>query len=160
MAPFPFGTLKEETLRSICKDLGAGAETKRNRDEMVAFLEGVELGRACSKRGKNSSSSPHKLQTHRPLQTFLFENHPRSDALNLNLSRLARLPPKQQNTSTRRTIWSMSSGSLVRPSSIDQLSSPNLEFARGFEGRRTCDCQSGWFSPRSKYVLESMYYPE
>jgi hypothetical protein len=36
---FPWTKLKAETLRSVCRDLGAGATTRRNRDGMIAFLD-------------------------------------------------------------------------------------------------------------------------
>jgi hypothetical protein len=42
MSSFPWDTLKAETLRSMCKDLGAGPVVKRNKENMVSFLEDIE----------------------------------------------------------------------------------------------------------------------
>ena len=48
MPPFPWHSLKAETLRTICKELGASSITKGKRDDMVLFLRDVEtLGRMC-----------------------------------------------------------------------------------------------------------------
>ena len=38
MASFPWDQLKAETLRLVCKDLGAGSAIKRNRESMISFL--------------------------------------------------------------------------------------------------------------------------
>ncbi|KAJ6543931.1 hypothetical protein B0H19DRAFT_1169004 [Mycena capillaripes] len=54
MTSFPWENLKAETLRSVCKDLGADSTTKRNRDAMVAFLKDVET------RGLASVFSSHE----------------------------------------------------------------------------------------------------
>ena len=42
MAPFPWESLKAETLRSICKDIGISLGTKRKREDMIASLKEVE----------------------------------------------------------------------------------------------------------------------
>jgi hypothetical protein len=48
MSSFPWDTVKAETLRSMCKDLGAGPAVKRNREDMVLFLEDImKRGRMC-----------------------------------------------------------------------------------------------------------------
>lgn len=46
MSAFPFHELKAETLRLMCKDLGAGAGVRRKREDMIAFLKDVEK-RGC-----------------------------------------------------------------------------------------------------------------
>ncbi|VDB90199.1 unnamed protein product, partial [Peniophora sp. CBMAI 1063] len=40
-SPFPFDTLKAETLRAMVRDLGANNTSVRTRDKMVAFLNAV-----------------------------------------------------------------------------------------------------------------------
>ncbi|KAF8064399.1 hypothetical protein FPV67DRAFT_1782666 [Lyophyllum atratum] len=42
MPSFPWDVLKAETLRTVCKDLGASAATRRKREGMVSFLQDVE----------------------------------------------------------------------------------------------------------------------
>ncbi|TFY79078.1 hypothetical protein EWM64_g4928 [Hericium alpestre] len=37
---FPWTSLKADTLRAICRDLGAGG--KRKKEEMLEFIQGVE----------------------------------------------------------------------------------------------------------------------
>ena len=39
MPPFPWDAFKAETLRLMCKDLGAGASVKRTRGDMISFLK-------------------------------------------------------------------------------------------------------------------------
>jgi hypothetical protein len=49
MASFPWDQLKAETLRLICKDLGAGSAIKRNRESMISFLINIgDPARGCA----------------------------------------------------------------------------------------------------------------
>jgi len=41
MSPFPWDQLKAETLRLVCKDLGASPAIKRNRESMLSFLVNI-----------------------------------------------------------------------------------------------------------------------
>ncbi|KIM72833.1 hypothetical protein PILCRDRAFT_736748 [Piloderma croceum F 1598] len=42
MLSFPWDKLKAETLRTMCKDLGAGPAIKRTKEDMVQFLKNIE----------------------------------------------------------------------------------------------------------------------
>lgn len=42
MSSFTWQSLKAETLRAVCRDLGAGPAIKRKRDDMISFLKDVD----------------------------------------------------------------------------------------------------------------------
>ncbi|KAJ6567404.1 hypothetical protein DFH09DRAFT_1471684 [Mycena vulgaris] len=55
MSTFPWENVKAETLRSVCKDLGAASGVKRNRERMITFLKDLEQGGSATVDGESSS---------------------------------------------------------------------------------------------------------
>jgi len=96
MPPFPWDSLKAETLRSICKDIGVNLGTKRKREQMVTLLKEVEIRGLPSSTSQDCASVTTRLPNshdqredsggededaesgdHRPVSNI--ESHPVSD---------------------------------------------------------------------------------
>ena len=91
MPPFPWDAFKAETLRLMCKDLGAGAGVKRTRGDMISFLKGVET------RGCTCSSSTFKFVSYRPTFDFQWSTCWRVVNLRLKVRPMSKMGSLSQN---------------------------------------------------------------
>ncbi|KAJ7499452.1 hypothetical protein FB451DRAFT_1549077 [Mycena latifolia] len=79
---FPWDDLKAETLRSICKDLGAGTDTKRNRENMITFLKDIEQRSSAAFPEENTAvpETPDVRQAAQILASLQKSDHIHADA--------------------------------------------------------------------------------
>ncbi|KAJ7281912.1 hypothetical protein C8J57DRAFT_1298869 [Mycena rebaudengoi] len=134
MPSFPWESLKAETMRNVCKDLGASATTRRNRDGMIAFLQDVE------KRGCRPSTTARANDSSRVWISFIV---PAADPLPvLKAGSAARAEPVE---------------AMAIDAEPDAMAiSHSLDSDKPAGGPdSTCKCQDG-ISPRTKVVLKTI----
>ncbi|KDQ57905.1 hypothetical protein JAAARDRAFT_34716 [Jaapia argillacea MUCL 33604] len=105
----PWGDIKAETLRILCKDLGLTSRDYRTRDQMVAFLtkvaeEGIEVAREELSLGANQEEPENvaPAKRGRPKRAREVEPEPVARPSRGKKKAITTSPPKP--TSRRRTI--------------------------------------------------------
>jgi len=127
MAHFPWDSLKAETLRSICKDLGTSLGPKRKREDMITLIKEFET-RGLSSASKDSEATGEVVPAKLPVVSNDMAPKP-----------VTKLHGNEECQDSDKESEEMDTGDC--PKSDDEP---------------TCPCEEGWLSPRMKFILSTV----